>query len=263
MEIVRLPILLSNYAFVLVDRERGQALVVDPGEAEPILAYLHGHHLDLQGMLITHHHRDHIGGILALKQRFPSAPVYGGSYDHGLGRIPAQDKIVRQGDALTFADHRGQVWEVPGHTLGHVVYYWPGQGTDPGELFCGDTIFGAGCGRLFEGTPAQMWAAIDRLRQLPPATRLWYAHEYTLGNLQFALTIEPHNTELQERYRQTLAAPTLPTSPSSIELECRTNPFLRWDAPAIGVALQQAEPVAIFAHLRQLKDHFCAPTVPR
>jgi hydroxyacylglutathione hydrolase len=254
VEIVRIPILKDNYTFLLLDRLRSQAAVIDPGESAPIQAFLTHQKLDLVAIFNTHHHRDHVGGNLALQQRFPALTIYGGAADRG--RIPGQRVFLEDGDRVTFSDRQAQVLFIPGHTLGHIAYYWPPEDGQPGDLFCGDTIFGASCGRLFEGTPAQMLKAIDRLRQFPANTRLWYAHEYTWGNLHFALTIEPDNLALQQRYQQVKADQQQPTCPSTIGLEQQTNPFLRWDSPTVAAAMETDDPVQVFARLRGRKDKF-------
>jgi hydroxyacylglutathione hydrolase len=256
LEIVTIPILKDNYAFVLVDRTRQQATVFDPGESDPVAAWLSKNNLELVNIWITHHHRDHIGGIADLLQRYPRAIVSGGANDRG--RIPKQHQYLNEGDRVTFADQTAQIFFIPGHTLGHIAYYFPPTDNQPGELFCGDTIFGGGCGRLFEGTPAQMLESIDRLRQLPASTRMWCSHEYTLNNLRFALTIEPCNIDLQNRYHKAGIdrSNSQPTIPSTIGLEQQTNPFLRWDMPNVGLAVASNNFVETFARLRGRKEQF-------
>jgi hydroxyacylglutathione hydrolase len=183
--------------------------------------------------------------------------VYGGAEDRG--RIPEQQVFLRQGDRVEFADRSAEVFDIPGHTRGHIAYYFaPGPGEDTGELFCGDTIFAGGCGRLFEGSPAQMVASLSKLRSLPDQTRIWCAHEYTLGNLKFALTVDPDNLELRQRFAAVQAARYQgeATVPSTLVLEKCTNPFLRWDQPSVQQAVQQSDPVATFTILRRMKDQF-------
>jgi hydroxyacylglutathione hydrolase len=258
LEIVTIPILKDNYAFVLVDRSRQQATVFDPGEGRPVLKWLRAAGLELVNIWITHHHRDHIGGVQELLQSFPAAVVSGGANDRG--RIPQQQVYLNDQDQVNFADRTAQILFIPGHTLGHIAYYFAPTihrvGHQVGELFCGDTIFGGG--RLFEGTPKQMLRSIDRLRQLPASTRLWCSHEYTFNNLKFALTIDPHNMDLQNRYQQVeiARAKSWPTIPSSIGLENQTNPFLRWDIPAIRSAVNSNDSVETFARLRGRKEQF-------
>jgi hydroxyacylglutathione hydrolase len=256
LEIVTIPILKDNYAFVLVDKIYQQATIFDPGESEPLIAWLAAAGLELVNIWITHHHWDHVNGIPDLLQHFPAAVVAGGAQDRG--RIPGQQVYLHDGDQVAFADRTAQIFYIPGHTLGHIAYYFPAVNYQPAELFCGDTIFGGGCGRLFEGTAAQMLQSIDRLRHLPANTRLWCSHEYTLNNLRFALTIEPHNMDLQNRYDQAIIdrANSQPTIPSSIGLEQQTNPFLRWDVPAVSAAVTSSDFVETFARLRRRKEKF-------
>jgi hydroxyacylglutathione hydrolase len=256
LEIFTIPILKDNYAFILVDRPRQQATVFDPGASAPVLAWLRQNNLELINIWITHHHRDHIEGISELLRQFPAVVVSAGANDRG--RIPHQNIYLQAGDRVIFADRTAQIFFVPGHTLGHIAYYFPPTDNQPGELFCGDTIFGGGCGRLFEGTPAQMLDSIERLRQLPSSTRIWCSHEYTLKNLQFALTVEPHNIDLQNRYHQAGIdrAKSQPTIPSTIGLEQQTNPFLRWDIPAVGSAVASSNFIETFARLRKRKEQF-------
>jgi hydroxyacylglutathione hydrolase len=256
MKVISIPVLLDNYIFVLVDPPQRIAAVVDPALSKPVLALLAAEQLELVAIFNTHHHSDHTGGNLDLLAKFPQAQVYGGAADRG--RIPGQQVYLQDGDRVTFADRPGRVLFVPGHTKAHIAYYFPAVGSEPGELFCGDTIFGGGCGRLREGTAAQMLASIDRLRQLPPDTRLWCAHEYTQKNLEFALTVEPDNLALHQRWQavRSTRAQSRPTIPSSIGLEQQTNPFLRWDRSTIQAAMQSIDPVQTFAKLRGRKDRF-------
>ena len=259
MQIYRIPVLRDNYIFLLHDQEQNIAAVVDPAQAEPVLDKLRSLNAELVAIFNTHHHSDHVGGNAALLKQFPKAIVYGGAEDHG--RIPHQTIFLRGGDRFYFGDREVIVFFVPGHTYAHIAYYLPPISQDieqTGELFCGDTIFGGGCGRLFEGTPAQMLASIDQLRQLPDHTRLWCAHEYTLSNLKFALTIEPDNLELQTRFNTVLAMRSNDeaTIPSTIGLEKRTNPFLRWDVPTIQRSVGIDIPDRVFARLRGKKDVF-------
>ncbi|QHU99018.1 hydroxyacylglutathione hydrolase [Synechocystis sp. CACIAM 05] len=257
MDIHRLPALADNYIFLLHDRQRNRAAVVDPAEAKPVLDCLETLGADLVTIYNTHHHGDHVGANRELLAKYPNLEVYGGVEDRG--RIPGQTVFLRDGDRLSFADREATVYFVPGHTRGHIAYYFaPGSGETIGDLFCGDTIFAGGCGRLFEGTPAQMVQSIDKLRQLPDQTRLWCAHEYTLGNLKFALTVDPDNGDLQERF-QTVQGDRQrgqATIPSWLGTEKRTNPFLRWDNPAIQARVGMAEPARVFGKLRGMKDNF-------
>ncbi len=236
----------------------GRALVVDPGDAGAVQRACAAAGLDLAGILVTHHHHDHVGGIAELcAQR--ALPVWGPATEN----IPHRTHAVRDGDtvhvpgiALEF-----EVIDVPGHTLGHVAYYAEPAGADP-LLLCGDTLFAAGCGRLFEGTPQQMYASLQRLAALPDSTRVYCTHEYTLSNLQFAARVEPGNAELrswtEECTRQREAGE--PTLPSSIGRERQVNPFLRVDEPEVRASLRTQrgrvphDSVDAFASLRQWKD---------
>jgi hydroxyacylglutathione hydrolase len=257
MEIIRIPVLSDNYIFLLVDRERKIAAVVDPAEAAPVLAELARHQVELVAIFNTHHHGDHVGGNQELIAAFPNIRVYGGAEDRG--RIPGQQVYLGEGDRVQFGDRAAKVFFIPGHTRAHIAYYFPPVAADePGELFCGDTIFAGGCGRLFEGTPAQMVSSISKLRQLPDRTRIWCAHEYTLGNLKFAVTVEPDNQELQERLIDVTAARSnsIPTVPTFLDIEKRTNPFLRWDVAALQTSVATHDPIETFARIRGRKDQF-------
>ncbi len=257
MDIHRLPVLSDNYVFVLHDPTQGIAAVVDPAEAEPVLECVAGLGAELIAIFNTHHHGDHVGGNRRLMQVFPKLTVYGGAEDRG--RIPGQSVFLQEGDRVSFGDRVGEVLFVPGHTRAHIAYYFPPVSPDqPGELFCGDTLFAGGCGRLFEGTPAQMVNSLGKLRNLPDHTRVWCAHEYTLNNLKFALTVEANNVDLQTRFSQVKAARerSQPTVPSWLSLEKQTNPFLRWDVPTVQSAMGHTDGIRTFAKLRGMKDQF-------
>ncbi|NJR65767.1 MAG: hydroxyacylglutathione hydrolase [Leptolyngbyaceae cyanobacterium CRU_2_3] len=257
MEILRLPVLSDNYIFLLYEPSLKIAAVVDPAEADPVLQYLHQLNAELVAIFNTHHHGDHVGGNTKLLQSFPQAIVYGGAEDRG--RIPGQQVFLKEGDRVSFANRQAEVLFVPGHTRAHIAYYFPPvQLGETGELFCGDTLFAGGCGRLFEGTPTQMVNSLGKIRDLPDQTRVWCAHEYTLNNLRFALTVDSQNLDLQRRFetvkqmRERLEA----TVPAILGEEKRTNPFLRWDQPNLQLQVKSQDPIQTFARLRGMKDQF-------
>ncbi|NER32461.1 MAG: hydroxyacylglutathione hydrolase, partial [Symploca sp. SIO1C4] len=205
----------------------------------------------------THHHGDHVGGNAQLLNRFPDAAVYGGAQDRG--RIPGQQFFLEEGDRISFAHHSAQVLFVPGHTRAHIAYYFPPEHEgDWGELFCGDTLFSGGCGRLFEGTPTQMVNSLDKFRNLPDTTRVWCAHEYTLNNLKFALTVDAQNGDLQAYFAavKTARQQNEATIPAILGTEKKTNPFLRWDQSALQTAVKGRDGIQTFARLRGMKDQF-------
>ncbi|MDJ0553294.1 MAG: hydroxyacylglutathione hydrolase [Microcoleaceae cyanobacterium MO_207.B10] len=257
MDIYRLPALSDNYIFLLHDPGHNIAAVVDPAEPYPVLEKLESLKAKLVTIFNTHHHSDHVGGNQRLIQKFPQLTVYGGVEDRG--RIPGQKVFLQEGDRVQFADRVGQVFFVPGHTSGHIAYYFPPVSSgDTGELFCGDTLFAGGCGRLFEGTPAQMVDSLSKLRNLPDNTRFWCAHEYTLKNLQFAMTVDEQNPELQKRFAEVKAARSRneATVPSTIGVEKLTNPFMGWDRKSLQLVMKSQDPVQTFARLRGMKDRF-------
>ena len=235
----------------------GAAVVVDPGDEAPVDSALTSHALRLAGILVTHHHPDHVGGVGALAARHGAA-VWGPARE----RIPPPFTPVAGGDVVELLGLRFEVIEVPGHTAGHVAYFAREAGGAP-LLFCGDTLFSGGCGRLFEGTPAQMHASLQRLAALPGATRVCCAHEYTLANLRFAAAVEPGNEALASYAAscQARRAAGEPTLPSTIGRERAINPFLRCGEPQVAAAAAahgapSADPVEVFAALRRWKDGF-------
>jgi hydroxyacylglutathione hydrolase len=257
MDIYRLPVLKDNYIFLLHDPQHNIAAVVDPAVAEPVLQKLAELKAALVSIFNTHHHSDHVGGNSALLRHFPEAVVYASEADRG--RIPGQQVFLNEGDRVSFGTLAAEVLFVPGHTNGHIAYYFPPLTPHvSGNLFCGDTLFSGGCGRLFEGTPAQMVNSLNKIRHLPDNTQVWCAHEYTLNNLKFALTVDPRNLALNQKFedvqqmRQRLEA----TVPASLGIEKQTNPFLRWDDVAILTATKTQDPVQSFARLRGMKDQF-------
>ncbi|MTJ09049.1 hydroxyacylglutathione hydrolase [Anabaena sp. UHCC 0204] len=257
MQVIRLPVLSDNYIFLLHDRQQNIAAVVDPAEAQPVLEELRKLKVDLVAIFNTHHHGDHVGGNTELMKVFPEVTVYGGAEDRG--RIPGQQVFLQEGDRVHFGNRTAEVFFVPGHTRAHIAYYFPPESPgEPGELFCGDTLFAGGCGRLFEGTPGQMLDSLSKLRALPDHTRVWCAHEYTLSNLRFAVTVDADNVDLQKRYQEVQAQrqANKPTVPSILGVEKLTNPFLRWESPSLQRTAKSDDRVQTFARIRGMKDKF-------
>ncbi|MES2424200.1 MAG: hydroxyacylglutathione hydrolase [Pseudomonadota bacterium] len=255
MNLIPLPAFTDNYLWLLHDGQR--ALVVDPGDAQPVQDALQRLGLQLAAILLTHHHADHTGGVDALRNA-TGAPVYGPAHE----TLPEPVARLGEGDTARVLGLDFQVIDVPGHTAGHIAYYCPDIDGTP-LVFCGDTLFSAGCGRLFEGTPAQMLDSLDKLAALPGNTRVCCTHEYTLSNLKFALAVEPGNAHLQ-RYAsecQDKRAQQQPTLPTSVALELRINPFLRSRESAVRASARQFDAradsdVAVFAALREWKNQF-------
>ncbi len=255
--IIPIPAFTDNYIWLL--RNGPSAVVVDPGDAAPVLAYLSEHGLALTAILATHHHGDHVGGIEALLERHP-VPVFGPARES----IPRRTRAVTDGDRIEVPGLPGVFTgiDIPGHTSGHIAFFGDVDGVP--SLFCGDTLFAAGCGRLFEGTPAQMWSSLSKLAALPDATRVYCGHEYTLANLRFALAVEPGNDEIPARQAREAARRERgePTLPSTIGLERATNPFLRVPLPDVRAAAQRhagraiGDDVDAFAVLRAWKNTF-------
>jgi len=253
MDIHLIPAFSDNYIYLLRDPASGAVGVVDPGDADPVIAELERRGWGLTAILNTHHHNDHIGGNAALKKRY-GATVIGARAD--AHRIADLDTALDEGDHVAFGSETGTVIAVPGHTSGHIAFHFP----DSAALFCGDTLFSLGCGRLFEGTAAQMWHSLGKLRALPEDTRVYCGHEYTQSNARFALTIEPDNADLRARAGEiaALRAEGRPTIPTTLGLERRTNPFLRADEPSVqrSLGMDGAAPASVFAEIRKRKDSF-------
>ena len=255
MRVIQVPLLRDNYGYLVVNEENGTAAVIDPSEAEPVLGRVEKEKVTLKAILNTHHHRDHTGGNPGILAR-SRLEVYGHKNDKD--RIPGMTHPVDEGDEVAVAGLKARALFIPGHTTGHVAYLFGDN------LFCGDTLFTAGCGRLFEGTAEQMHASLSKLMRLPENTLVYCGHEYTEKNLEFALTVEPGNPKLAARLKnvRSLRAQGLPTVPSTIAEEKETNPFLRWESREIRENLKKRfpnlslNPVSVFAQVRQLKDQF-------
>ncbi|MDF3931187.1 hydroxyacylglutathione hydrolase [Pseudomonas citronellolis] len=258
IQIDALPAFSDNYIWLLQDVTTQRCAVVDPGDAAPVEAWLAAHPgWQLADILVTHHHQDHVGGVARLKEA-TGARVLGPAGE----RIPAIDQALQDGERVEVLGLGFEVFHVPGHTLGHIAYYH--ADAQAPLLFCGDTLFAGGCGRLFEGTPAQMHASLERLAALPGPTRVYCTHEYTLSNLRFARAVEPDNAELAARFAEVSAwrEQGRISLPSTIALERATNPFLRSSETSVKKVADErnGEPIrspeGVFAVIRQWKDKF-------
>ncbi len=253
LTIIQIPVLTDNYIYVLHDSVSGETAVVDPALAQPVLDVMEAKDWQLTYILNTHHHWDHVGGNLELKQK-TGCQIIAAQADWA--RIPGIDSCVVDGDIISLGQHQARVIETPGHTSGHVVYYFAKNQ----ELFCGDTLFVMGCGRLFEGTAEQMWTSLQKLKALPPSTQIYCTHEYTQANGKFALSVEPDNFQLQQRMIDVaqLRLNNKSTVPSTIGEERATNPFFREDSRSLQkkLGLENQSPVSVFTELRKRKDSF-------
>ncbi len=252
MQVVQIPVLNDNYVYLIRDEASASTAVVDPSVAEPVLRELRLRHWQLDTVLVTHHHADHVGGIPELVEALPELRVM--AFGPDAMRIPNVTEKCRDGDEVQVGTLQAEVIFVPGHTTGHIAYYF----AEERALFCGDTLFAGGCGRLFEGTPKQMQASLERLRALPDDVTVYCAHEYTEANLVFAQTVEPGNDDLTQRISEVkrLRRVGRPTVPSTLALEKKTNPFLRWDHPEVMQYANEDAPVDVFAKVREAKDNF-------
>ncbi|MDF7675692.1 hydroxyacylglutathione hydrolase [Neisseriaceae bacterium ESL0693] len=252
MHITAVPAFRDNYIWLL--QVADQVVAVDPGEASPLLAFLNRQGLNLNAIWLTHAHADHIGGVAALKQHFPACQVYGAANWSGV------NQTVTEGSQISLAPVQVSVWQIAGHTSDHLAYLVKDQQQQL-HVFCGDTLFSAGCGRVFTGTLAQLYHSIQRLNQLPANTLFYPAHEYTAANLRFAHTVEPDNAAINQALAEKQHLPTLPVT---LAHERKINPFLRLDQPSLQKGLIKAgltpdkasQPLQAFAFLRHWKDQF-------
>ncbi len=241
-----IPILEDNYGYLIEDTQEKTVLFLDPGEAAPLLKVVAERELRPVAIWNTHHHADHIDGNGDILKSFPGLPVVGSLGDKG--RIPQLTRFVQAGDELEFGGDKVRVLAIPGHTLGHIAFYFPS-----GHLFSGDLMFGYSCGKVFEGSFEQMQQSMAQLLELPDSVKVYCGHEYTLGNRRFAQAVEPDNPDLAERVARETSAPTVPLS---LGQEKRTNPFLRWQVAAVQQYTGKSQPAEVFAELRTRKDNF-------
>ena len=253
LDVIQIPVLNDNYIYLIHDPKSDQVAIVDPAVEDEVVAALSAHGWVPNYILNTHHHGDHVGANLALKERY-GLQIVGPAADRD--RIPGIDIALKEGETITIGDESATVFDVPGHTRGHIAYYF----AESAILFCGDTLFAMGCGRLFEGTPAEMWQSLQKFMTLPRDTSVYCAHEYTEANGRFALSVEPGNIDLQDRMKSVsdLRAKGKPTVPFTIGAELDTNPFLRPASANLQatIGLEGADLVSVFAETRARKDSF-------
>ncbi len=253
LDILNVPVLNDNYVYLLHDPASGATACVDPAAAPPVIRAVKDRGWSISHILITHPHSDHTDGVVQIVSEF-AAEVYGSHAD--MNEIPHCTHGVKQGERIDVGTFQAEVFDVPGHTAHHVAYYF----ADAQALFCGDTLFSLGCGRLFDATAQHMWSSLKKLRSLPPQTRVYGAHEYTAANAEFALSVDPENVDLKARATEVLRLREAgqPSVPSTLESEAACNPFLRCDIPAFKaqLGLQGVEADQVFAELRHQKDRF-------
>lgn len=252
LEIELVPALSDNYVYLIRDQATGTVAVLDPATFDPVDAALMARGWKPSIVLNTHHHGDHIDGDKGLIEKYGCKLIGPASESH---RIPGMDQTVSEGDRIRVGDAEATVYETPGHTKGHIAFYF----ADGPALFAGDTLFALGCGRMFEGTPEEFWSSLAKLRDLPDATKVYCGHEYTASNAKFALSVDPGNPDLVAQAAEVdrKRAQGLPTVPSLLGDEKKANPFLRADDPDLaGRVGQPGDPVAAFAEIRRRKDNF-------
>jgi len=257
MKVIPIPCWKDNYAYLVICTETKQAGIIDPTDAIPVIREIEAQAVTLVAILNTHHHVDHVNGNLAILRRFPKLKVYGHASD--IKRIPGQTEFLEERDPVRIGNLTANITHNPGHTTGAITYYFEGS------AFVGDTMFAAGCGRLFEGTPAEMHESLNHIiGDHDASTKIYFGHEYTENNLKFALSLEPDNLETQERLKRVQAVRKAgqPTTPTTLKEEFQTNPFMRCERPTIQAAVQKIEPdndlspFEVFRVLRKIKDHF-------
>lgn len=256
MEIITIPYSFDNYAYLIICKTSGEAAVVDPGEFYPVWQQIQTRGVNLRHVLCTHHHADHIGGLEELLEESPGLKVY--AHEEDQKRISSITNTLQHGDTVNVGELSAQVFYTPGHTRGSICYSFEGT------LFTGDTLFGGGCGRLFEGSAQQMHQSLAFLNSMASDTKMYFGHEYTVANLNFAHFVEPDNKAVQQRLEEaaSLVAQSRPTTPSTLALEFATNPFLRSDQESMIHGLQDklsgdlTDSLAVFTALRKLKDNF-------
>lgn len=253
MHVIPISAFTDNYIWAIVDRQTNCFDCVDPGEAGPVLQFANTQHLQLRSILLTHHHHDHIGGVGQLVQAYPACQVYGPNDS----RIPHITQQVTANQTINPGAHTFHILFNPGHTSSHISYYE----AQAGWLFCGDTLFSAGCGRVFDGTLSELYQSMQLFKSLPPATKIFCAHEYTMQNLHFALSVEPHNQAIHNQLHQLKTQASTCSLPSTLALELLINPFLRTEQATVQAFAQHHgavsnEPLEIFRILREAKNNF-------
>lgn len=249
----------DNFIFLIHLENEKDVAVVDPGDPKPVIQWFdQNKEYRLTHILATHHHADHIGGVVTLKQLYPDAEVWCSQEDAHRHRIPKITRVMKDQETFTlFGQLKGKVLHVPGHTLGHIVFFL--QDGSMSHAFCGDTVFGCGCGKLFEGTFEMMFTSLQKIKGFPPSTLIWCAHEYTVKNIQVALELEPGNKKLAERLHKVTENlnHNIPSIPFTLEEECATSPFLRFDDPSLQAILETSgNPLKTFTKVRQFRDQF-------
>lgn len=249
MRVVLIPTLMDNYTYLIVCEKTSEAAIVDSPDAKATWGVIKKENVKPAAIFSTHHHWDHVGGNEELLQ-YQKMDVYGSLYDQN--RVPGLTKTLKEGDQVKIGSLTFSILEIPGHTLGHIAFY------GHGALFCGDTLFASGCGRLFEGSAQQMVSSLTKLKKLPEDTKIYCGHEYTQKNMEFALTLEPSNPALQKKYQEVvnLRKNNQPTIPTTMAEEKSYNPFLRWESLEIMNRVGKKDPIDVFSAVRRMKDNY-------